>query len=79
MCRLGQEHRRRKETLQRCLKPNRVAIRVNLDPLEATTAFPYLGFTFTFNNSNWEALYSNFCKAQSQWGVVEIFLGKRGT
>ena len=40
--RLGQECLHRRETLQRFFKANRVVIRVNLDPPEATTSLPYL-------------------------------------
>ena len=48
-------------------------IRVNLNPLEATTAFPYLGRTIRYNNSDWVALYSR------SWGLVAKVLGKIGS
>ena len=53
--------------------------RVKLEPLEATTAFPYLGCTVIFNNSDWETLYSNLHKAHRRWGIVEKVVGKTGT
>ena len=34
---------------------SKIAIRVNLDPLETTAAFPYLGLNIAFNNINLEA------------------------
>ena len=55
-----------------------MAIKVDLNPIEATTAFPYLGRTITYNNSDWEALYSNLRKSQRIWGIVEKVLGKEG-
>ena len=54
--RLLQEHHRRRETLQRCFKANRVVIRVNMEPLEATTAVPYLVRITMLNNSYGTAL-----------------------
>ena len=64
--------------MQRCFKENQVAIRVNLNPLKATTAFPCLGRTITYNNSDWVALCSNLCKSKRRWGVVEKVLSKTG-
>ena len=52
--------------------------RVNPNPLEATTVFPYLVRTFTYNNSYWAALYSNLRKTQKKWGMVAKVLGKTG-
>ena len=45
----------------------KVDIRVNLEPLETTTAFPYLGHRVAFNNSDWVV---NLRKAQGRWGMV---------
>ena len=47
-------------------------------PLEAITAFPYLGSMVTFNNINWTALYINLQNAYRQWVVVAKVLGKTG-
>ena len=55
-----------------------MAIRVNLNPLKATTAFPCLRHTITYNNSYWVALCSNLCKSKRRWGVVEKVMGKTG-
>ena len=57
---------------------NRVAIRVNLDPLKATTAFPYLGRMVTFNNILWASLHINMRKAQQRCGMVSKVLGNTG-
>ena len=51
--------------------------KVNLNPLEATTYFPYLGHKITYNNSDWVALYSNLRKDKRRWGVVATVLGKK--
>ena len=53
-----------------------MAIRVNLNPIEATTSLPYLGGKCTYNNSDWAALYSNLRKAQRRWEVLAKVLGK---
>ena len=55
-----------------------MVIRVNLNPLEETTAFPYLGRTFKYNNSDWVALYINLRKDHRRWGMVEKVMGERG-
>ena len=54
-------------------------ISVNADPLEPTIYFTYLGCTVAYNNSNWDYLYHNLRKAQSQWGVVEKVVTKTGS
>ena len=64
--------------MQRCFKENKVAIKVNIDPMEAATAFPYLGRTITYNNSDWADLYSNLHKYQRIWWMVAKVLGKTG-
>ena len=64
--------------LQRCFKSNLVKIRIKLDPLEATTAFPYLGCMVTLNNNNLEALYIKLWKAHIQWGLMAMFLDNTG-
>ena len=55
-----------------------MAIKVNMNPHETTTAFTYLGITINYNNSHWEALYSNPWKAQRGWGVETKVLVKTG-
>ena len=53
-------------------------IRVNLNTLDLTTSFPYLDWTFTYNNSDWSKIYSNLHKYQRIWGMVAKVLGKTG-
>ena len=60
------------------LDPFRWTISVNADPLEPATAFPYLGFTVAFNNSNWAAVYQNIRKARNWWDMVEKLLKSTG-
>ena len=47
-------------------------IRVNLDLLEETTTFFYIGRMVTFSNSNWEAIYKKLRKVQRKQGIVKI-------
>ena len=42
--------------MQWCFETNWVEIRFNMNPLEATTTFLYLGRTATYINSDWAAL-----------------------
>ena len=44
---MGQERQRQRETSNRCYEENQVVIKVNMNPLEADTALPYLGHTIT--------------------------------
>ena len=53
-------------------------IKVNMNPLEATTVSPYLGLTITYNNNYLAALYINLRKYQRRWVVVAKVLGKIG-
>ena len=55
-----------------------MAIRVKLNPLEAKASFPHLRRTVTYNNSDWEELYSNMWKSQRRWGMVANVMGKMG-
>ena len=55
-----------------------MAIRVKLNPLDVTTAFPYLRRMGMYNNSDWAAFYSNLRKAHRIWGMVEKVMGKTG-
>ena len=55
-----------------------MSIGVNSEPLEPATAFPYLGRTVAYNNSNWAALYHNLWKARRRWGVVGKVVTKTG-
>ena len=55
-----------------------MVIRINLNPLEAKTAFPYFRITVTYNNSDLVELYSNLRKSHRRWGVLAKVLGKMG-
>ena len=55
-----------------------MTILVNLEPLETTSYFPYLGCKIAFKNRNQVALYINLRKAQQRWGVVEKAMKKTG-
>ena len=48
----------------------------NLPPSEA---FPYLGRTITYNNSDWEAVYLNLCKARRRWVMIARVLERKGS
>ena len=73
-----QELQRRQETLQLCFEKNQVVIKVNMNPLEVTASFLYLGLTIMYNNSDWVVFYRNMCKSQRRWGVVKKVLGEMG-
>ena len=60
---LGEECRIIRTTLQHCFEASWVPISVNTDPLVLVAAFPYLGRTVAYNNSDWASLYQNICKA----------------
>ena len=53
-------------------------IQVNLDPLEITASFTYLGHTVNLNNSYWADLYKNLGKAHRRWEMVAKLLTKMG-
>ena len=53
-------------------------IKVNLNPLEATTELPYLGSTITYNNIDWAELYRNLHKSQRRWGMAAKAMGNTG-
>ena len=67
------------ETLHRCFEARQVTIKVNLDPLESLSTFPYLCRTITCNNSDWEDLYQNMIKLQRSLGMVSGVLVKAGS
>ena len=37
-------------------------------------AFPYLGRTIAYINSNWAAVYQNMQKSQRRWGMLVMVL-----
>ena len=66
---LGEERQRQWETLQNCFAASQVTISVNAEPLEPASAFPYLGHTFTFNNSDYATLQHNLRKSRHRGGA----------
>ena len=63
-CKQGEERRLRRETLKRYFEASKVSFQINAETLPPSEAFPYLGRTITYNNSNWEAVYQNLRKAR---------------
>ena len=51
-CWIGEELRFRRTALQQCFGSIRVAISVNIEPLDMVAEFQYLGRTFACNNSS---------------------------
>ena len=51
-CKQGEERRRRRETLQRYFEESRVSFQINAEALPPLEAFPYLGRTIAYNNSD---------------------------
>ena len=69
-CKQVEERRLRRETLQRCFEASRVLFHNNADTLPLSDAFPYLGRTITYNNSDWAVVYLNLRKSQRRWGMI---------
>ena len=76
--RLGEELRIRWATLQHCFDSRQVLTSVNADPLEPAAAFPYLGHTVKYNNSDWADLYQNLLKARRWWEMMGKVVMKKG-
>ena len=55
-----------------------MSIRVNLYPIESTTALSYLRRKVTYNNRDQSELYINLRKAQRRWVMSENILTKMG-
>ena len=49
---------------------------INSEDLPLSKAFPYLGCTIAYKNSNWPAVYQNLRKPQRQWGIIVRVLAK---
>ena len=43
---------------------------INADNLPPLEAFPYLGRTIAYNNSDWSVVYQNLKKVHSWWGII---------
>ena len=61
-CCLDMDHWIQRETLHFCFEAIQVTIKVNLDLLESSSTFPYLGHNIAHNNSDWVDLYQNLRK-----------------
>ena len=55
-----------------------MVLKANIKPLKSMTNFPYLWRKFTYNNSNWAALYVNLRKVQKLWDRVAKVLIQTG-
>ena len=75
---LGRDRQRRSETLQQFFEAIQVSMVVHLYPLDSVSAFPCLGHTIVFNNSNWVVLYQNMRNTQRHWGMVPGLMVKAG-
>ena len=69
-CKQGEESRLIRETLQLCFETSKVSFQINAETLPPLEDFPYLGWTITYNNSNWAAVYQNLRKYRMWWGMV---------
>ena len=50
-----------------------------METLPLSEAFPYLGRTITYNNSDWVSFYLNLRKSQRRWGMVERLIERTGS
>ena len=75
---IREEIRIQGETLQHCFEESWVSIRIDAEPLEPVGAFPYLGHTTTYNNSNWAAVHHNLLNAQRCWWIISKVMPKMG-
>ena len=62
------------DTLQHFFEESRVLLHINANTLALSEAFPYLGWTITCNNSDWEEVYLNLRKARRRWGMIVMVL-----
>ena len=74
----GKDRRLRRKTLQLCFEASRVSFQINADTLPPSEAFPYLGRTITYNNSNWAVVCLNLQKVWRQWGMIARVLERTG-
>ena len=49
-----------------------------MEDLPTSEALPYIGWTITYNNSNWTEVYHNLQKSRRLWGMVTRVLEKTG-
>ena len=60
----GEEWRPRRETLQHYFWESMILFQNTAEDLTSLGTFPYLGWSISYNNSNWTAVYQNLQKAQ---------------
>ena len=51
---------------------------INAETLPSPEAFPYLGQTIAYSNSNWEAVYLNLRRVWRRWGMIARVLERTG-
>ena len=56
-----------------------VSFQINIKTLPPLEAFPYLGRTIAYNNSNWAAVYLNLWKSWRWCGVIERVIERMGS
>ena len=52
---------------------------MNADILDPVAAFPYLGCTVAYNNSDWAALYQNLWMARRRWRMLGKMVTEAGS
>ena len=65
-CKQGEEGWIRREILQGFFESSTVLFRINANTLPILEAFPYLGRTIAYNNSDWPEVFQNLKKARSR-------------
>ena len=56
-----------------------VLLQINVEALPPSEAFPYLGWTITYNNTNCLAVYQNLRKSRRRWGMITGLLANTGS
>ena len=59
----GEERSIRLENFQRCFESSMVSFQIKAYTLPPLEAFPYVGRTIAYNNSDWAVVYLNLHKA----------------
>ena len=76
--RAAQEQLCWRENLQWCFVAHQVVLNVNMNPLESTSEFSYLGRIVTYNISSWAALYTNLRKVHKFWAMAAKVIRQTG-
>ena len=77
-CKQVAEQQLHRNTLQRCFDTSRVSFHINTKALPPLEAFPYLGRTIAYKNSNWTEVHQNLRKLRRWWGMIARALAKTG-